>query len=227
MKEKISILVTVIILVGFGVECNNPEKDKNEVRKTFDNYKNAIIYDKYDEAANCLDSRTLAYYDTLLWHIQYSDSAIVASLPVMDQLLVLMVRDVAATKEIIAFNGKSLFAYCIKNKLIDKNDVTNAHIDKVEIDGKFAKGRLITESMKDEKEDSPKLSNAVWLNFYKEANQWKIDMTSLLYLANKIFAGQVSGMKLSVSEFAIEAIVMHTGKIPNPEIWKPTLKAIR
>lgn len=211
------------IHIGLLTSCNSEEKEKNSIRKTFENYKNVVIDDKYDEAASSLDSISLAYYDTLLLHILHTDSVKVSYLPPMNQLAILLFRTMANTKELSTFKGRDLFAFSIRNKLIDKNDIMNAHIDKVQIDGQFAKGRLITASLMNEKEDSPKLSNAAWLNFYKEHGKWKINLTSVIDLANTLIAHEISEKHMFTSAFILSAIEMQTGVQPSPKIWKPIL----
>lgn len=207
MKYTISLFPLFLL---FAWTCRG--QDEALVRKTFDHYKTSILNDKGEEAAQCVDSRTIQYYNDLLTHVKTADSATVEKMSILDKFMVLTIRHRATQDEILSFDGKGLLVYAIQKGMVGKNSVSNNTIGDITIDGDFAKGQLIANGQK----------MPAFFHFYKETGIWKLDLTALFPLATIAFKGMAADSEQSENDFLLLLLEMVSGSKPGSEIWKPT-----
>lgn len=206
MKNKLKYFgILALLLIGQLIHGQSTEKEL--VIKSFENYKKAILNDNGDEAVKYVDSRTIKYYCEILYLVKTADSTKVETLSMLDKLLVFFVRHRISREDILSFDGKSLLVYVIKNGMVGKNGVSKYSIDDVTIIDKFSKGQFSANGKK-----AP-----FYLHFYKEDEQWKIDLTSLFPLSTMVFKMLVG----ETTELILSFLEMATGKKPNHEIWEP------
>lgn len=187
------------------------KKEEKLVRQSFDNYKSAILNDKGEEAVKYVDSRTIKYYSDILDLVKTADSTKVETLSILDKLMVFSIRHRTSKEEILSFDGKSLLVYAIKNGMVGKNSVANNSIGDVTIDNSFAKGQFIANGQKIPFD----------FHFYKEENQWKIDITSLFTISTAVFKKMADDSGQNENEYLFSLLEMITRNKPNSEIWKP------
>ena len=82
-------LLNIIVLLFIMGLCNAQEED---VLACFSNYKRAILNDQGEEALKYIDANTLTYYEGILEKTKTADSIMVDKLPLMDKMMVLIVR---------------------------------------------------------------------------------------------------------------------------------------
>lgn len=110
----------------------------------------------------------------------------------------------------MAMSGNDLFVYAIKNGMVGKNSVVNNTIGEVLINGMFAKGQLLVKGKK-----AP-----LYFHFYKETDQWKLDLTSLFPASNLLFKQMVEESGETENEYLFSLLEMLTGKKPGQQIWQ-------
>lgn len=208
MKKILNLLFVLIV-------CNSVAQTQpiELIKKTFDNYKSAILNDKGEQAINYVDSRTLKYYSDILETAKTADSLAVNQLGLMDKIMVLTLRHRTPKKELLAFDGKKLFTYAIKEGMVGKNSVMNVSIGNVEVDTNFAKGQLVTNG-----QQAP-----FYFHFNKEDGGWKIDLTSILPASETAFKSVIKQSGQSENDFLLNLLTMLTGNKPNNSIWKPVI----
>lgn len=202
------------LLAGFACFCTaafSQTTNQTLVKQCFNSYKSAILNDKGEEASKLVDSRTIKYYGDMLHLVKNADSASVDSLSIMDKLMVFMIRLKSSREEILSFNGQTLFAYAVNSGLVGKNSVANNSVGIVTIDKNFAKAQLVVEGK----------SQPLYFHFYKESNQWKIDLTSLFPMANNLFQNMADESGQGTNEYLFSLIEILNGKKPGPEVWQP------
>jgi hypothetical protein len=143
-----------------------------------------------------------------------SDENKVNSLSFLDKFQVLLIRQRATKEEIRSFDGKSLVAFTINNGMVGKNGVSNQSIGEIKIEGDFAKGQLIVKGQK----------TPYYLQFQRENNQWKIDLTSLFPMTTLVFKKLVKDSDMTENDFIFELIEAVSNKKVGKEIWIPTEK---
>ena len=182
------------------------------VKASFDNYKQAILNDRGEEAVQYVDSRTIKYYGEVLDKVKHADSATVNALALMDKVMVFSVRHRTTKEDIMSFDGKSLLVYAIRSGMVGKNSVVNSSIGEVTIEGTFAKGQYVSNGQK-----AP-----FNFSFYKEDNGWKVDLTSVFPTTNMVFRKLVDESGQTENDFLFSILETLTGKRPGDEIWIPT-----
>jgi hypothetical protein len=208
MKQAASALLLLLSsLYTFG-----QKSEVKDVKASFDNYKQAILNDRGEEAVQYVDSRTITYYGDVLETVKHADSATVNGLGLMDKVMVFSVRHRATKDDIKSFDGKSLLVYAIKSGMVGKNSVVNSSIGDVTIEGTFAKGQYVSNGQK-----AP-----FNFNFYKEDNTWKVDLTSIFPTTNMVFRKLVEDSGQTENDFLFSILENITGKRPGDEIWIPT-----
>lgn len=208
MKQIIIIFILLLTctISSYGQKCQ-----KKLIRKSFNNYKAAILNDQGEEAVKYLDSRTIKYYGDMLELVKTADSTKVESLSITDKLMVLSIRHRTTRADILSFDGKSLLVYSIKSGMIGKSSVANNAIGGISIDHSFAKAAFIAEGRK-----SP-----FHFHFYKEEGQWKIDLTALFSISTAVFKKIANENGQNENEFLLSILENITGNKPTNQIWQP------
>jgi len=207
--RKISLVFT--FLFALLVSLSGQKSEEKTVINVFDSYKTSILNDKGEEAVNYVDSRTIKYYSDMLDLARNADSVKIEKLSVLDKIMVFSIRHRTAREELLSFDGKSLLIYAIKSGMVGKNSVMNNSIGEVTIDGDFAKGQLVVN-----KQITP-----INFHFYKEDDQWKIDLTSLFPVSEVALKKMVDDSGQKEDQFIFSILKMLTGREPGPEIWQP------
>jgi len=210
MKTKIKILgLLYLLLTGHLTFGQKGEEDL--VKKSFNNYKSAILNDEGEEAVKYVDSRTIKYYSEIIELVKSADSSKVETLSILDKLMVFSVRHRTAKNDILRFDGKSLLVYAIKSGMVGKNSVANNSVGDVFIDHDFAKGQFIASGQK-----AP-----FYFHFYKEEGLWKIDLTSIFPVSTMAFKKMADESGDNQNDYLFSILEMITGKKPSAEIWQP------
>jgi hypothetical protein len=205
------ILVLLLCWSGF---CIAQTDEPAAVRTSFNNYKNAILNDKGEEAVLYVNEKTITYYGEMLEKVKTSDSTEVEALNLLDKLMVFVIRHRTSKQDIMSFDGKSLLVYAIKNGMVGKGSVMNNSIGDVKVDGTFAKGAFVSNGQ----------VTPLFFDFNKENNKWKVDLTSVLPASTMAFQKMVDDSGKTENEFLFSILEMLTGRKPGAEIWVPTVK---
>jgi hypothetical protein len=205
---------TLLFLLVLSISAFTQKSEVKAVKASFDNYKQAILNDKGEEAVQYVDSRTINYYGDVLEKVRSADSATVNRLDLLDKVMVFSVRHRATKEDILSFDGKGLLVYAIKSGMVGKNSVVNSSIGDVTVEGTFAKGQYVSNGQK-----AP-----FNFDFYKEDNAWKVDLTSIFSTTNIAFRKLVEESGQTENEFLFSILERLTGRRPGDEIWIPTQK---
>lgn len=210
MTTKMKILGILFLLLTGHVSYGQKSQEKL-VKKSFDNYKSAILNDNGEEAVMYVDSRTIKYYNDILELVKTGDSAKVETLSILDKLMVFLIRHRTSKNDIMSFDGKSLLVYAVNNGMVGKNSVANNSIGDVIIESNFAKGQFIANGQK-----AP-----FFFHFYKEEGQWKIDLTSIFSVTITAFKKMADESGENQNDYLFSLLEMITGKKPGTDIWQP------
>jgi hypothetical protein len=199
---------TLLFLLVLSISAFTQKSEVKAVKASFDNYKQAILNDKGEEAVQYVDSRTINYYGDVLEKVRSADSATVNRLDLLDKVMVFSVRHRATKEDILSFDGKGLLVYAIKSGMVGKNSVVNSSIGDVTVEGTFAKGQYVSNGQK-----AP-----FNFDFYKEDNAWKVDLTSIFSTTNIAFRKLVEESGQTENEFLFSILERLTGRRPGDEI---------
>ena len=211
--KRIKTFGIVFFLIIGQVACGQKSEEKLVV-KTFENYKNAILNDKGEDAVRFVDSRTIKYYSEMLELVKTADSTKIETLSILDKLMVFTIRHRTSKEDILKFNGKSLLIYAIESGMVGKNSVANNSIGEVAINKDFAKGQLISNGQK----------TPIYFHFYKENKQWKVDLTSIFPISMVAFEQMANESGMGENEYLFLLLEMISGEKPESKIFRPITK---
>ena len=192
----------------------NSERTANEaklVQQAYENYKTAVINGKGEEALKYVDDRTLNYYANIAEQTRSADSLQVDALPLMDKMMVLFLRQLVFRERLLSFDGKSLFTYAVNSGMIGTEQFYQDSIGKVYIKGKHATGEFKSKGQK----------FYVPMQFHKENDQWKIDLTSTFSTTEAALQRSVKRSGKTENEFFLSSLEDVAGKQIGDAIWKP------
>jgi hypothetical protein len=218
---KIILVVTIVFLFS---SCNHQD-DKKEIEKLFSDYKVAVIKHDYKFAVGCFDSSTIHYYENLLNLSKYADSEKVASMSILDQLIILSTRMTTPKKEIEKMRTISFMESLYQTGGVSSSEIIKMNLCKLKINGNVGIGLLISDStLKHINIDKIKTDNWAQFSFVKENQKWKINPLQFLKLGDEIFRDQMNEAKLNKQEFIhliIENLKTEYNINDERELWKP------
>jgi hypothetical protein len=203
-------LLLPALLLSVTICASAQKVEVKLVKKAFDGYKTSILNDRGEEAVKYVDSRTIKYYGDILELVKSADSTKIETLNILDKLMVFSIRHRTSKEDILSFNGEKLLVYAIKSGMVGKNSVANNSIGDVTVDGSFAKGQLVVNSQ----------AAPFYFNFYKEEQQWKLDITALFPVSTKAFKKMADESGQPENDFLFTILESLTGRKPGKEIWK-------
>ncbi len=206
-------ILSILFIAFFTANCYSQNEEKKQIENCFRTYKDAILTNQGKIAVNSVDDKTIKYYTEILEKIKKTDSITLDGLGIIDKFSVLTFKHRASKKEILSFDGKDLFEFAIEKGMVGKNSVKNTSIGEISIDGNFARGQLISNGQE----------TSSYFTFYKENNNWKINITSMLSAGVKAFNLMIKDSGKTENDFIIDILEIVTGKKPGNEIWHPLI----
>lgn len=200
-------LLPAIALLTTGTIAQSGKKG---VIACFERYQQAILTDRGADAADEVDSRTIAYYDKVLTLVHTADSTATDDLPLMDKLFVLLMRAEASAEELARMkDGRGVFIYAVQNGMVSKGSVAGASVKDVTLKGDFATSILVVNG-----NEAP-----FGFDFYLENGAWRIDLTSIFMIASLGFQQAIDNSGMGTNEFLVMTIKTAIGKDPGNSIW--------
>ena len=207
MKKKLTYLLLLLTISIFG-----QENSEQTVKQTFENYRQAILNDQGDKAISYLSSNTFDYYGTILEETKKADSIRLEELSLIDKLMVLIIRHRTPSDKIKSFDKNTLIVYAFNEGMIGKETVENYAIGEVFFENEnTAKGQLLVQN-------TPVPTS---FRFYKENNEWKVDITSVMPGTNTAFEKMIENSGMEENEFIFLILENLTSERPDKSIWKP------
>ena len=201
-------LCLFLLLFSFFLHAQDNVSTINEV---FTSYQAAVVNDKGIEAAQYLDSHSIAYFNKILENVRSADSVALESLSLPEKFNVLMVRHLSTKKEIMALTPQKLAAFNYTHGWGGKDDLQDATLGKVKIKNNTATAPLVKDGKKTD----------TTYTFYLEGSEWKIDITPFVHEGEKDFQDMLQGK--SENEFIFGMLELMSGKTPSRSIWKKVI----
>ena len=207
MKRVVTILVLLFPFIALA------QNEANEVKKCFGYYRDAILQDRGGDAVNFVDSKTIAYYNEVMQHVRSDDSIKLQNLALFDRLMVLSVRHQLSKKDLQGKDGKGLFTLSIQKGLISKASLQGTDLGDITVDKNTARGQMLVNNNK----------TPVFMNFYKENNVWKINITSTFEQTTHSIQRMLKRSQKPENEFLMTLLKSANNIEPTRNIWKPLL----
>lgn len=203
---KCFLLIILLAIAGstFG------QSQADSVSVCFQKFKAAVAEGSGNEAAEVIAAKTIEHYQSLLNIALEGDSMEVASLGLLDRLVVIAVRNQLSRAEVLKLNGKSFIAYAVDQGMLSKNSITNFQLGETRTTSRFTTSQIIVGEM-----ETP-----LKIHFYDEQG-WKLDVTPILTAMGTSLSRTVSTAGMSETEWIIMTVQSFSGKLINGNIWLP------
>jgi len=229
MKTNRSIFFLLTLLCINALAQNDSEQvarafDKAKILLSFDNLKTALLNEDGKEVLNYIDSRTFNYYGGILKKSRTLDSTATEKLPLFDKAFVFITRHLSLKDKIGLMNDTSFFIYAVEHKMIDKigSSIGGTDIDTIIISKDSAKARLmVSKQVQDILQLKDINIGLPGLYFYKERDNWKVNLTSQIPFTYAAIKYAVKNAGLSETEFLLANMPQESKEKIGSEIWKP------
>ena len=215
IKLQVRLLFLLLFLLGMG-SCQTTEREKAAIKSSFEKYKQAILAEDYSKVVDCLDHRTLSYYEDLRRQALEADSPTVAALPVLDEIMVLYVRALATREALDKLDSSTFLQFIFKNGLLEKKNFLGVELGAVKLEKQFAVAEILTATIQRDLA-SDRIQNREGiptLEFYKEAGTWKLSLVALMQDLNRYMSAAFAEKGFTKNEFVKKAVKEQTGAEP-------------
>lgn len=208
------LLILADIAISAASIAASPAEEAG-INSSWSAYKKAAAEKNGPAVADLFDQQTWDYYEEMRQFALKGDEAKVRSLLLPDKLIVLTFRGRVPIETLKTSKAPTLIAYLVENGMIgNAANYESLPLTDIQSDGKKAAARL---------EKGGKLSPfQIWFAF--ERNAWRVNLKSMLYLADVIFANMAQQSGKSEDEFLIDRLSQVWKREVPPTIWQPLEK---
>lgn len=206
MHKLLFFFVTLFALNGTVYSQN----DQVLIKKVFDGYKAALLAEDGAKAVTYVDGNTINYYSKMKELALTGDSAEVASLEMIDQLMIIMIRHKITKTAITSMSGRDLFIYGVDKGLLGSK-IPMGDIGNIQVSSHKAKAQFISNGT----------PTPIYFDFNQENKVWKLDLTSIFPVSNIVFQQIVAQTGLDEQGTILYLVERSTGKKPAANIWHP------
>jgi len=203
-------ILLISITAGFS-NANAQATSRDSVKATFEAYREAVLAEDDQAALAQIDRNTLAYYQEIRDHAVASDSQTVTKLPLIDRVMVFMMRQRTLPDELVAMDGAGLFRYAVRQGMIDKEGTEKQALGEISIMGGLAKAQIVQEGI-------PKTE---FFTFRRQDQIWKLDLVPILERAGKGMGQTIRQYQLDENEFIFNVLKFGLEEDLKENLWQP------
>lgn len=204
--KKLTIIFSLMVLAV----STHAQSAKEQVRSVFEAYKTAIVSGQGDKALSVIDQNTVDYYNDMLTQALTADRQTLQQTTLTDQMSVLFLRHKIPAQDLRGMDGSELFVYSVDNKMIGSN-LGQIGMGEAQVNGNEATAPLIVNG-----QEVP-----AYMKFYKEDGDWKIDITSIMSLAEKGLEMMMKQSGQTRNNFIDQLMTLSIGVENVDELWEP------
>ena len=210
---RLCLLCLMLFGLAAGPGC---EKAEESVRKSWGDYKDALVTKDGNKAASLVTNGTIQYFERLRERAVEAEESELRAMKPFQQAMVLMLRHQLGVDRLRGVDGRGLYAVIsVGEDFVAFEDLDGMSIQSVKVDdGDFARLFL----MKDGRRDSEPL------RVVREKGAWKLDMEAMMVVAERHFADMVREIEqsgeMTTDEFFLMILEETSGKPATPDIWK-------
>ncbi len=187
---------------------------KAQVKGAYLNYVKAVTDKEGEIAVLCLDSKSIAYYDSMVNLIKTADSSQVAALSFSEMVCVLNFRQLYLSKEIeidvANLDGTSFYVSSVNLGLTNAPKWTLGNIS---YNGNSAQAQCL-----DGKKELP-----IFLSFNKERDMWRLDVATVMEFIDGTMEEVCNKADMTVKDLIVKSLQGAFGEL-HTDVWKPLIK---
>ncbi|WP_343856352.1 hypothetical protein [Fulvivirga kasyanovii] len=204
MKYFLIITFTVISISAFG------QSESGDVSQCFEQFKKAVAEGNGKEASEIVAPETIEHYQSLLNLALEGDSIEVASLRLIDKLVVISMRNQLSKEDILQMDGKNFIAYAVDHGMLSKNSLINFQLGEIRVTDEFTIAQIIVGEM-----ETP-----LKIHFYDQGG-WRLDITPVLPEMSTSLKKTIDIAGMSEEEFILMTVQSFSGRSIGENIWFP------
>lgn len=208
MKLLIAVLALCVQLKAFG-------GDPEDIAKSFQDYKSALLEQKGETAAGLVTKRTIAEYQLYVDLALSADREKLESLSFINRFQVLLLKQRIPEETLRQLDGRSVFAYAVDRDWIGKNGVIRTTIGAVDVANKRATAEVLI--------GGEKVPNR--FQFTQEDGIWKFDLIQVIRDTDAPLREMVKQRQMTENEFIFSIVETISGEKVDDSIWLPMKKA--
>ena len=185
--------------------------DEKEIRDCFNRYKKAVLNDRGKEAVECVDQKTIKYYEDVLEWTKSAKRQEVEQMSFMDKMMVLMLRHRIPQETVRLKSGKELIICGVENGMIGKDSVANLELEAITVNDDFASAKITINGR----------AAPINYRFAFENGQWKMNLTSILPPAGMAMKAIAQQQGMTDNDFIFFLLENVNGMKPTDSIWEP------
>ncbi|MFA0963493.1 hypothetical protein AB9P05_16945 [Roseivirga sp. BDSF3-8] len=201
-------LIISCFLITFALTAYADAKD--DIKSVFESYKEVVSSKQGDKILSIVDKNTKDYYSDLLTMALSADKQTLTQTALTDQMTVLFLRHSVPAEKLRSLTGPTLLQYAVDQGMVGSN-LQQIGLGEVRVSGDMATAPLVVGG-----NEVPAM-----LKFVKEEGKWKVDVTSMMTLAEKGLEMTMQQSGKSKTEFISEFIKLATQRASIDDLWKP------
>lgn len=210
IHATILLLLTTVPLAAQEADSTELTTEQQAVLDCMKNYKRAILARDGDAAAGLVDWGTLDYYDRIRQYALYADSTEVDSLSFVDRMAVLQFRLNLSADTLQSLNPLGIFALTVKKEWVGDN-ILKVEFGRPQVAGDRAMLPLLVSGRE----------GPFGLGFVREEGKWKVDLTSVMPMAEVAIMAMVKQSGMTEDELMRKALSIMSGKAFTDDLWQP------
>jgi hypothetical protein len=217
MMRHMPILLLGAVLAGLG-GCSGsktPVRDEaDDVRASFQAYKQAILARDGATALSHVDKKTLQYYERMRDAALTANRGTVQAMSTVDKLMVLMLRARIPAAQLQQMSPEELFRHAVNQGWIGRESVEGNEVGDVEVSGDTATAVHVSRGQ---------TSSFKWV-FHKEDDAWKIDLTSMMPTADWAMKQVIQQSGMPEDQVLLQLLQATTGMPASDALWDPLVR---
>ncbi len=186
--------------------------DDAALRALLADYKKAIYARDGEKAAALVAEPTITYFEAVRKDALYAAEADVRKKPLMDRLMVVIVRARVDADRLRKSDGKGLFVHAVNEGMVGE-EARTLEPGAVEVEGDL--GKIGIRSGKDE------VPPDLGFRAYRESGTWKLDVMSVSKIGAPALQKVLQDIDPDVDQAMLKLLEMMTGRKIGLEIYKP------
>ncbi|EYF04863.1 hypothetical protein [Chondromyces apiculatus] len=191
-------------------------QDKEAARALFVRYRDAIANRKGTEAVGVVSAKTIAYFEATRVGALKMSAAELRTQPLMDRLMILILRGRIPRADLERWTGKDLFAVAVDNGWVGDN-VSTVEPAEIRING--------DEALIGVKAGTEALPAGSGFQAQREAGGWKLDVMSIRDLAEPALEAQLREVDPDLDRAMMALLSVLLKKKVDESIYEPLISA--
>lgn len=207
----LALAIALPLLWSAAPAVDAASSDEADIRKTFSQYREALLKKDGHAAAATVDADTLAYYAKMRELALSADAATTRKQSMIDRIMILRLRHEIGFERVNKMSGRDLFVYAVDQGWVSPSSVEKASLGTVKISGNEGHGELVMG-------EKPAPFNFL---FKKTEQGWRFSLLPMLALGEPAMQQMAKQAGQEENAFVFTILEKISGKRVPETVWEP------